>query len=964
MPSESVVPFARPGPGTATGSFALTGAAPLRLDSDDVAGWLVERGRVDLFAVALRDGMPAGPRLPLCRIEAGGLIASLPPCAEHTIIAAGQLDTVVVPLVADPRSGHTPADRAELIDGWLAAVAAVVFGEAPAWPEFVAEPGDRIEVPAGRQLYAGRRPVWLTARCGDLALADDGEPIRHPVPIAAGLAVRAVEDCVVAAACTAEILADGSGGSGLDRFHAAVLTALGERLAEAEAAGRRRIAGRSAADRRSIDWAVRRLAGVVGRAETGAARSTGSDPLIAALMIVAERLGVGLTRMPRAEARVGAPLRAIARANGIGLREVLLRGEWWRGDHGPLLAWRGDERRPVALLPARRGYRLWDPAAPGDIALDSGLAAEIGAAAVMIYRPAPTRIGGLWGLLRFAARGVGGEVSVIAGAAAFGAALAMAVPFATGYLLDSAVPRAEVGQVAAVIAALLLAGLGGGIFDLTKAIALLRLEARLEAATQPALMHRLLSLPVNFFRGFGTGDLTSRVLSIQTMRQLLAGNALLSLLSAAFAGASLLVILFYSPPLALISAGLVLIAALLTGGLAWGELRQERARVGLRGQESNLVIQVLQGIAKLRVAAAERRLFAQWAGLFSRQKRRFRQGRRYAAAAEAVAEVYPILALLVLYLVVTKLLTAGNRQGPALDLGAFLAINAAFGQLFAATMTMARTVAATLEIVPLFERLRPIVAATPEAVGDRLEAAPLAGRIEISQLSFRYAAGTALVLDDLSLTIEPGQFVAVVGPSGGGKSTLLRLLLGFEQAERGDILYDGQSISVLDTASLRRQIGVVLQQGRIMTGSIFDNITAGLPYTLDDAREAARLAGIDNDIDAMPMGMHTLLMEGTSTLSGGQRQRLMLARALIGRPRILLFDEATSALDNRSQAVVTQSLARLRTTRIVIAHRLSTVQQADRIAVIERGRLVETGTFDELVGRNGAFTRLARRQIL
>jgi ABC-type bacteriocin/lantibiotic exporter with double-glycine peptidase domain len=231
-------------------------------------------------------------------------------------------------------------------------------------------------------------------------------------------------------------------------------------------------------------------------------------------------------------------------------------------------------------------------------------------------------------------------------------------------------------------------------------------------------------------------------------------------------------------------------------------------------------------------------------------------------------------------------------------------------------------------------------------------------------VSFRYSAAMPLVLDDVSLRIEPGTFVAFVGPSGSGKSTLLRLLLGFETAESGDILFDGQSLSTLDTASLRRQIGVVLQHSRVTTGSIFDNITGGLPYTLEDAWAAVRLAGLAADIEAMPMGMHTLVMEGSSSISGGQRQRLMIARALIGRPRVVLFDEATSALDNRTQALVMQSLDRLSATRVVIAHRLSTVERADRIFVLEHGRIAESGSYAELMAGNGPFSRLARRQIL
>jgi NHLM bacteriocin system ABC transporter ATP-binding protein len=644
---------------------------------------------------------------------------------------------------------------------------------------------------------------------------------------------------------------------------------------------------------------------------------------------------------------------------------VLLRGVWWRSDNGPLLAWREGAGHPVALLPAgRRGYRLWDPTDGRSVTIDKAIASRIAPRAYMAYRPLPRHVSGIAALVRFAAHRVGRDLATILAAAALAGMMAALLPAAIGFLFESAVPRVEAGQVLMVIAGLTLAALGVGVFDLTKAIALLRLEGRLEIALQPALMNRLLGLPVNFFRGFGTGELTNRILSVQTMRALLAGNTLISLVSALFAISSFIVILICSPLLAIVAGGLVLTAALISVGLAVGELRQERNRVLLRGKEDNLVLQIVQGIVKLKVAAGEVRVFALWAALFARQKRHFLIGQRYAGWSGIFSEVYPILATLALFHAASRLLMPAANVEPALGLGAFLAINAAFGQLFAATTSAARALATALELVPLFERLRPIVAAEPESHPDKREALPLSGRIEVRHVSFRYAPVSRLVLDDLSLDIEPGTFVALVGPSGGGKSTVLRLLLGFETPESGEILFDGQSIRTLDPASLRRQIGVVLQHGRVATGSILYNITDGLPHTLDDAWDAARLAGIDRDIEAMPMGMHTFLMEGSPTLSGGQRQRLMIARALIGRPRLLLLDEATSALDNHCQAVVTHALERLRMTRIIVAHRLSTVKRADCIFVLDRGRIVEAGRFDELVTREGPFSHLVQRQIL
>jgi len=296
--------------------------------------------------------------------------------------------------------------------------------------------------------------------------------------------------------------------------------------------------------------------------------------------------------------------------------------------------------------------------------------------------------------------------------------------------------------------------------------------------------------------------------------------------------------------------------------------------------------------------------------------------------------------------------------------GEFLAFYAAFGQFLGAVLGLSSVAITLLQVVPLYERAKPILTTLPEVATGKVDPGELRGHIELAHVAFRYTADTPLVLRDLSLTIRPGELVAIVGPSGSGKSTMLRLLLGFESPESGSVYLDGKNLAGLDMEAVRRQMGVVLQHGKLMIGDIFNNIVGSAPLTLDDAWKAARMAGFDQDIKAMPMGMHTIVSEGGAGLSGGQRQRLMIARAIVGNPRILLFDEATSALDNRTQAIVTQALEGMDATRIVIAHRLSSVVRADRILVVEKGVLVQSGTYGELIEQDGAFAELALRQLV
>jgi NHLM bacteriocin system ABC transporter ATP-binding protein len=405
------------------------------------------------------------------------------------------------------------------------------------------------------------------------------------------------------------------------------------------------------------------------------------------------------------------------------------------------------------------------------------------------------------------------------------------------------------------------------------------------------------------------------------------------------------------------ATGLVAALAGVTAALTWLQLRHQRALLELQGRIASLLFGLIHGIAKLRVAGAEARAFARWAERFAEQRRRTLAAQRAANVQTTFNAVYGVLTSMAIFAVV------GFSSQEAMPIGEFLAFNAAFGQFLGATLTLVGVLSGVLAMVPVYERLEPILETVPEVDESKAEPGELAGEIEFSHVTFRYQEDGPQILDGVSFRAGPGEFIALVGPSGAGKSTCLRLILGFEKPSSGSIYFDGQDLSGLAAQSVRRQIGVVLQTGRPMAGSIFSNIVGSANLGIDAAWEAARMAGLEEDIKAMPMGMHTVISEGAETFSGGQKQRILIARAIVHRPRIILFDEATSALDNRTQEIVSRSLEGLKATRIVIAHRLSTIQNADRIYVVDGGRVVEEGTYQDLLRHDGPFARLAERQI-
>jgi len=473
---------------------------------------------------------------------------------------------------------------------------------------------------------------------------------------------------------------------------------------------------------------------------------------------------------------------------------------------------------------------------------------------------------------------------------------------------------------------------------------------------------RLLGLRLSFFRQYSIGDLSARVSAVSQIRQKLGNTILKSLFSSVFALLNLGLLFYYSAPLAaiaflvaLINIGVTVISSILT-------LRKARPLLDRQGKLQGIMREIINGVAKFRVAGAETRAFAYWGRQYSQQLKLTLASQGIEDNLAVINNLLSALTPAILFVFAIQLLQPSQSQDSSFSIGTFLAFNAAFGTFIGGATSLSTTVVDVMEVLPIWQRALPILHAVPEVAEDKADPGRLTGQVSVERAVFRYREDGPLTLDNVSIHAEPGEFIALVGPSGSGKSTLFRLLLGFDTPESGTVYYDGQDLSGLDMQAVRRQLGVVLQNSRLMSASIFENIASGALIGMDEAWEAARMAGLADDVQAMPMGMHTVVSEGGTNLSGGQRQRLLIARALALRPRILLFDEATSALDNRTQAIVSESLDRLRVTRIVVAHRLSTIRNADRIYVLQNGRVMQEGDFEALATQPGLFSQLIQRQ--
>lgn len=651
-------------------------------------------------------------------------------------------------------------------------------------------------------------------------------------------------------------------------------------------------------------------------------------------------------------------LEYLMRPYGIMRRTVKLEDNWYKDAIGAMLAVRKSDGSVVALIPAGiSGYTFWDKKKGKRVRVNSKNQELFETEAIVFYKSFPLKRVGVSELLHFMRQTLSLSDFIWIALATFAVTLfGMLLPKMNNLLFTNVIESGSKRLLFALSVFMLCVVVSQMLITAVRELITARINTKMNVAVQAATMMRILSLPSDFFKKYSSGDLFSRWQQMNTLCDLLVSSVLTAGLTSVFSLVYISQIFVYAPALVIPALCVIGATILLSVISAFMQMRLSEKKMKLASKESGMSYALISGVQKIKLAGAEKRAFARWGNLYAKEAKLAYNPPVFLKINNVISTAITLIGTLVMYYMAVR------SQVSVAD---YYAFNTAYGMVSGTFVSLVGVALTMSEIKPILELVKPILQTVPEISQGKQVITKLSGGIELNNVSFRYNENMPLVVDNLSLKIRPGQYVAIVGATGCGKSTLMRLMLGFETPDRGAVYYDGKDLATIDLKSIRKKIGVVMQEGKLFQGDIYSNIVISAPHlTMDDAWEAAELAGIAEDIRRMPMGMYTMISEGSGGVSGGQRQRLMIARAIAPKPKILMFDEATSALDNLTQKRVSQSLDSLNCTRIVIAHRLSTIQQCDRIIVLDKGKIVEDGKYEELIKKDGFFSELVARQRL
>ena len=651
-------------------------------------------------------------------------------------------------------------------------------------------------------------------------------------------------------------------------------------------------------------------------------------------------------------------LEYLLRPHGIMRRNINLEKGWYKDSIGAILGTRKDDGSIVAFIPKGfSGYVYFDALTGKWVRLSKKNETLFEDEGICFYKPFPLTKLTVRTLMRYILNTLSTADFVLVILATLAVSLiGLLSPRLNNLLMGTIVESESMRLLFGITIFMVCVTVSSLLIRAVKTLIMTRINTKMDLSVQAATMMRVLSLPADFFKQYSAGELSSRAQYIQSLCSMLVSTVLNTGLTSVFSLIYISQIFKYAPAL-VIPALLIILATILFSLITtFYQMKYSKKQMEIAAEESGMSYALITGVQKIKLSGAEKRAYARWSKLYAKQVELAYNPPMFLRANAAFSSIISLTGVLIMYFMAVQ---------SGVSVADYYAFNTAYGMVSGAFMSLAGIATTIARFKPILDMAKPIMDAVPEVSEGKLVIERISGGIELNNVFFRYSENMPLVINNLSLKIRSGQYVAIVGATGCGKSTLMRIMLGFEKPQKGAVYYDGKDLNSIDLKSLRRKIGVVMQNGKLFQGDIFSNITISAPQlSMDEAWEAAEMAGIAEDIRRMPMGMHTIISEGSGGISGGQRQRLMIARAIAPKPKILMFDEATSALDNLTQKIVSDSLDKLKCTRIVIAHRLSTIRHCDRIIYLEKGQIVEDGTYDELIAKNGKFAELVERQRL
>ena len=716
------------------------------------------------------------------------------------------------------------------------------------------------------------------------------------------------------------------------------------------------IKDRIRADNEAFEDSFVKAAGIVMGSRLSAAMNDQRQAATDAIGEILKCFHIKPREVPDNVTDINETLEYLMRPHGIMRRNVSLERGWYRDATGPMLGTLKDGGNVVALIPVgMSGYLIIDPKSGNRMKANRKNEALLDHEAVAFYKPFPSKKIGVSGLLGYIARNItSADIAWIVAATLAVTLIGFFLPKLNDLLFSDVIVSGSYRGLVAIGIFMVSVSLSALLLTAVKSLLVSRVMNRVGTMVEAATMMRILSLPADFFKNYSSGELANRSRYVRLLVERLLEVVFTTGLTALFSLAYVSQIFTYAPALVAPATFVILSTLIVSVVSAVIQVRITREQMLLANKESGMTYALISGIQKIKLSGAEKRAFARWSRTYGESAKLLYDPPVFLKVNTALTMAITLAGTIAIYY-------SAARSG--VSVAEYYAFSVAYGMVSGAFTMLAGIALTAAQIGPILHLASPILATEPEVAEEKQVVERLMGGVELNNVTFTYNENMPNVLDGVSLKISAGQYVAIVGKTGCGKSTLMRILLGFEKPQRGGVFYDGKDIERMDLKSLRRKIGSVMQSGKLFTGDLYSNIVINNPrLTLDEAWEAAEMAGLADDIRSMPMGMFTLVSEGQGGISGGQRQRRLIARAIAPKPRILMFDEATSALDNVTQKIVSESLAKLKCTRIVIAHRLSTIKECDRIIVLDKGHIIEDGSYDELIRKNGFFAELVERQ--